>query len=176
MSCSTEDESKDQMIYKRYIQGSINSKIESYPQVDLDGVNTSNTFFSKSKETWLQAYENNLHISKDGHWVIRIHDLDILSISLPYSNWEKASANISWDDNLTTEDTRCVGVDAGCDFIASTDDDLNFIITEVSNHFITGEFSGRFSLTGTGFGGFRDKSEFVDVENGSFKIKFEITD
>ena len=125
-------------------------------------------------ETWLQAYESSNEIGAGGSWSVRIHDLDIISASLPYSNWSNNDASISWDNNLTKEDQRCVGIDSSCKFIGSTTDGLNLTIIKVTDNFIEGEFSGRFFLTGTGYGVFRDDSSFVDVENGSFKIKFSI--
>ncbi|AUP80396.1 hypothetical protein [Flavivirga eckloniae] len=174
MSCSN-DNDQNPIVHETYIQGIVNSKLENYQQINLKDTNVSNTFFSESKETWLQAYKNKDQLTSGGYWSVRIHDLDIIQASLPYSNWTNNSADIAWDNNLAIEDQRCGGIDSGCKFIGSTTDGLNLTITEVTDNFITGEFSGRFFLTGTGFGHFKDESTFVDVENGAFKIKFSVT-
>ncbi len=175
MSCASDNE-QETPDRGTYISGIVDSKAENYQQVNFENVNTSNTFFSNSKETWLQAYENKDETSTGGHWRIRIHDLDILKVSLPYSDWSTTRASIAWDNNLTDKDNRCGGIDAGCEFIGSTEKGMKLIIKSVTNNYIEGEFSGRFYLTGVGFSRFRDEDTYVNVNGGNFRIKFSLDD
>lgn len=171
-SCSSEEINID---YDTFIMGVIDDQVEVFPQRDLSGVNTSNTYFANYEETWLQAYGED-HDQENQLWTVRISDVDILNVPLPYSDWQNATASVSWDNQLTNNDSRCGGVDAGCIFSGATNRGLNFVITDVKDGVITGTFSGRLSLQGTGFGPFRDESVFVDVTEGAYKIAFRIDD
>ncbi|MEM1135535.1 MAG: hypothetical protein AAGI07_06805 [Bacteroidota bacterium] len=158
--------------FSTFIQGEVNGELSNLPQIDLENVNTSNTYFLKAKQTWLEAYESNQGIA-DGYWQIRLSGLDILNLTLPYTASE-AEASVSWYDNdvIKINDDRCQGLDQGCSFMGSSAENVQVIITNIEDKFIVGEFSGRLFLTGTGFGSFKDESKYVDVSKGAFKIRF----
>lgn len=173
-SCSSE-ETETAVEYEYFIQGVIDDRREAFPQEDIPAVNTSNTYFTNFQQTWLQAYGAD-HGAKNQLWTIRISDVDIQNITLPYSDWENATASVSWDNDLTRYDDRCGIVDGSCVFAASTLTGLNLVITGVEDNIITGTFYGRMTLIGTGFGRFRDESIYVDVEEGEFNIQFRVDD
>ena len=99
---------------------------------------------------------------------------------MPYAHWQEDStyAYLEWNDptKVTIEDERCGGVDQGCTFMSSTTDGLQLTITDTTGGFLTGEFSGLFFLTGTGHSFFKDESQYVDVSEGAFRIKFRVSD
>ena len=160
--------------YDFFIEGEIDDKLLHYRQVNYDWTNVSNTYFPEYHESWLQAYTDSL--DAEGSWEIRIHDVDIESVDLPYS-LSTDEANIQWADSrvdvIIQNTDYCHGVDSNCSF------NLNAMrgaitITRVEEQIIEGTFEGRAILIKTGFTSQQDTSLYHDVKNGAFRIKYRI--
>ncbi len=158
-----------------FIEGMVNDLKSDFEQTNIDNVNTSNTYFSHYQSTWFEAYKNGSD-SQAGYWTIRIVDLDILNIEIPFGDWTTSEAFISWKDDevVPIDDERCGFVDGRCAYSGSTSDGLIFTITSHDNTILSGTFSGRLYLTGIEFNAFQDKSNFDEVTKAAFRINYRI--
>jgi hypothetical protein len=160
--------------YDFFIEGTIDDKLVHYKQINHEWTNVSNKYFKDSKETWLQAYSDSLNY--EGSWRIRVHDLNIESIQLPYT-LKMSEGSITWFDSridLIIQDTDfCQGVDNGCTF-RLTPEKGNITITEVDDRIIEGNFEGKAIIVRTGFTPGQNESLFHEIENGKFRIKYRV--
>ncbi|MBK8830782.1 MAG: hypothetical protein IPN60_07975 [Saprospiraceae bacterium] len=169
----TKDFAPEVLNYEFYIEGEIGGKLLRYRQINYDWTNVSNKYFIDHQETWLQAYVDSLG-EIDGSWTIRIHDIDIRSIELPYT-LKESEGNIGWYDeridDIIENNANCQGIDAGCSFfLESGESDITLISNE--NNILEGEFSGKAYIYGTGFTPYHDESIFHDIVKGKFRIKY----
>ncbi len=160
--------------YDFFIEGKIDDKLLHYKQINYEWANVSNKYFKDYEETWLQAYSDSLKC--EGSWSIRVHDLDIESIQLPYT-LKMSDGSITWFDSridLIIQNTDfCQGVDNGCTFSLSPERG-NIIITKVDNRIIEGNFEGKAIIVRTGFTHGQDESLFHEIENGKFRINYRV--
>lgn len=160
--------------YDFFIEGEIDDKLLRYKQINYERTNVSNKYFSDHKETWLQAYTDSLN--SEGSWRIRMHDLDIESIQLPYT-LKSSEGNIKWFDSridLIIQNTDfCQGVDRGCTFFLSPANG-SITITKVDNQIIEGRFEGKAIIVRTGFFQGQDESLFHEIKNGKFRISYHV--
>ena len=156
-----------------FIQGVVENQLLKYPQVDFEWTNVSNKYFTEFRETWLQAYIDSTDLSA-GYWKIRVHDLNIEDIELPYL-LGNSEGSVTWFDpsvdEIIANNPNCQGVDSGCTFALSSDRN-EIVITSVENGIIEGEFSGNASIVGTGFALYSDSLLYHTITNGRFRIKY----
>jgi len=79
----TKDFTPEILNYEYFIEGVIDDKLLRYRQINYESTNVSNKYFIDYEETWLQAYVDSI-VEINGYWKIRIHDIDIRNIELPY--------------------------------------------------------------------------------------------
>lgn len=162
------------MNYEFFIEGEIDDKLLHYKQINYEWTNVSNKYFLDYRETWLQAYSDSL--GSEGSWKIRVHDLDIESIQLPYT-LKSSEGSIAWFDSridLIIQNTDfCQGVDNGCTFILSPAKG-NITITKVDDGIIEGNFEGKTIIVRTGSSPGQDESLFHEIKNGKFRIKYRV--
>lgn len=159
--------------YEFYIEGEVDGKLLRYRQINYEWTNVSNKYFINHKETWLQAYTDSI-ADIQGHWYIRIHNLDIKNLELPYT-LKESEGNIEWYDQridaIIENNQHCQGIDSGCTFVLRSGENI-ITITSCENNIIEGVFSGRLVIIGTGFTPYADESLFHDIKNGKFRIKY----
>ena len=156
-----------------FIKGKVDGVVLRYPQVNFEWTNVSNKYFTESQETWLQAYADTSNLGS-AYWTLRIHDVDIRSLNLPYT-LKNDEGSINWFDErvdkLIGSTESCQGVDAGCTF-ALTSGKNRITLTNVSEDVIEGTFHGKAIITGTGFAIYENESLNHTITNGKFKIKY----
>ena len=161
--------------YDFFIEGEVDGTLLRYPQVNFEWTNVSNKYFTEFQETWLQAYADTLNLGS-GYWTLRVHDVDIQNLNLPYT-LKEGEGSINWFDeridNLISSTESCQGIDAGCTF-ALTSDKNHIALTRVSENIIEGVLNGKAIITGTGFGIYEDESLNHTITNGKFKIKYRM--
>lgn len=160
--------------YEFFIEGEIDDKMLHYKQINYEWTNVSNKYFVDSEETWLQAYSDSLNA--EGSWRIRMHNLDIESIQLPYT-LKISEGSVTWFDSridlIIQETDFCQGVDNGCTFIL-TPERGNMTITKVEKQIIEGDFEGKAIIVRTGFTPGQDESLFHEIKNGKFRINYQV--
>lgn len=170
----TSDFSLNGKKFEFFIEGEIDNKLQHYKQINYEWTNVSNKYFVDYEETWLQAFSDSL--DSEGSWRIRVHDLDIESIQLPYT-LQASEGSIAWFDSrvdLIVQDTDfCQGVDNGCTFYLGPGEG-NITITKVDDRIIEGNFEGKAILVRTGFTPGQDESLFHEIENGKFRINYRV--
>ena len=171
-SCS-DKEAPDLIESDFFMEGIVDGKLLHYPQVDFDWTNVSNTYFTEYEQTWLQAYKDSTNLSA-GYWKVRIHDINIENLTLPYQ-LGNSEGSIQWidpsEDTIIANNPNCQGVDNGCQFVLPSDNN-EILITSVEDDVIEGEFSGKLVITGTGSTPYSDAALFHTVTDGTFRIKY----
>jgi len=171
----TKDFTPEVLNYEYYIEGEIDSKLLRYRQINYDGTNVSNKYFIDYKETWLQAYTDSI-AENQGYWKIRISDIDIRNIEMPYTLLE-SEGNISWYDQridgIIENNTNCQGIDGYCTFVLRAGEN-NITLTSNKDNVLEGVFSGKAVIHGIGFTPYNDDSLFYDILNGKFRIKYTV--
>ena len=169
----TKDFTPEILNYEYFIEGVIDDKLLRYRQINYESTNVSNKYFIDYEETWLQAYVDSI-VEINGYWKIRIHDIDIQNIELPYK-LKESEGNITWYDeridSIIEENSNCQGIDSGCTFVLRSGDN-NITLTSNEDNILEGEFSGRAVISGTGFTPYLDESLYHDIVNGKFRIKY----
>ena len=160
--------------YEFFIEGVVDDHPLHYKQINYDWYNNSNTYYKDFEQSWLQAYSDSLNYA--GSWEIRIQNVDIESIDLPYT-LSDAEANIYWFDSrvdtIIQQTDFCQGIDNGCTFFLNPERG-DITITKIKDQIIEGHFNGRAILLRTGFAVGQDESLFYDIENGKFRIKYRV--
>lgn len=171
----TKDFTPDVLNYEFFIEGLLDGKLLRYPQINYESTNVSNKYFIDYKETWLQAYVDSLG-KINGYWTIRIHDIDIRNIELPYK-LKESEGNITWYDEridpIIENNPNCQGIDSGCTFVLKAGENQITLLSNVDS-ILEGEFSGKAVITGTGFTTYHDETLFHDIVNGKFRIKYRV--
>jgi len=161
--------------YEFYIEGEIDDKLLRYRQINYDWTNVSNKYFIDSEETWLQAYTDSIGENR-GYWNIRIHDIDIMNIAMPYTLLE-SEGSVTWYDQridaIMENNSNCQGIDSGCTFILRSGE-YNITLTSNANNILEGTFHGRAVIIGTDFTIYSDNSLFHEIENGKFRIEYRV--
>lgn len=160
--------------FEFFIEGEIDKKVLRYKQINYEWTNVSNKYFVDYEETWLQAFSDSLN--SEGSWRIRVHDLDIESIQLPYS-LKMSEGSVTWFDSridlIIKETDFCQGVDNGCTF-SLTPERGNITITKVDDRIIEGNFEGKAIIVRTGFTPGQNESLFHEIKNGKFRINYRV--
>lgn len=171
----TKDFTPEVLNYEFFIEGVIDDKLLRYQQINFESTNVSNKYFIDSEETWLQAYTDSIS-ENQGYWKIRIHDIDIRNMVLPYS-LQESQGSITWYDQridaLIENNPNCQGNDSGCTFALRSGEN-NIVLISNENNIIEGVFSGKAVIHGIGFTPYHDESLFHDISNGKFRIKYRV--
>lgn len=171
----TKDFTPEVFNYDYFIEGVLDGKLLRYRQINYESTNVSNKYFIDYKETWLQAYTDSL-AANQGYWNIRIHDIDIRNIQLPYS-LKESEGDISWYDQridaLIENNPNCQGIDSDCTF-ALVSGENNITLTSNEKNILEGVFSGKAVIQGIGFTPYHDESLFHEIVNGKFRIKYRV--
>jgi len=170
----TSDDDDKIVNFDFFIEGEIDGELLCYRQINYEWTNISNKYFKDYQETWLQAYNDSLDY--EGAWRIRIHDMNIETIDLPYT-LKESEGSVRWYDSrvdMIIKNTEfCQGIDNGCTFFLRPDRG-EITITQVADQIIEGTFEGRAILVRTGFTPGQDENLYHDIENGSFRIKYRV--
>ena len=169
----TKDFTPEVLNYEFFIEGIIDGKLLRYPQINDASTNVSNKYFINHKETWLQAYVDSLG-KINGYWKIRIHDIDIRNIELPYK-LKESEGNVTWYDEridpIIENNSFCQGIDSGCTFVLKSGEN-NITLTSNENNILEGEFSGKAAILGIGMSPYYDEALFHEIANGKFRIRY----
>ena len=156
-----------------FISSSADGTTVNFSQTIFDGGSNGliNTFNAQDLITTLQTYKNGLDNS-DGFWTIRMVNIDIEDISLPYT-LQNDQATISWiDESVKNLQQPCSAPDVICFYSGIGTNEITLTITSVENNIIKGVFSGRlyhyqFNPTFT-----KDLNDFIDISEGQFSILY----
>ena len=171
-SCKNDDEASVEP--QLFISAEFQNSSLKYEQTVFDGgVNGFiNTFSKLDKTTNLQTFKNGTD-NTDGFWTIRMVNIDIESLNLPYV-LKSDEGTISWiDESAKGLQPPCSAPDVLCFYSGVGENEIEMTITEVQDGIITGEFEGRlfhhrFNPTYT-----KDLNDYVDISKGSFSIQYQ---
>lgn len=171
-SCKNDDEAP--VAPQLFISGEFENSSLQYEQTVFDGGSNGviNTFSKLDKTTTLQTFKNGTDNS-DGFWTIRIVNIDIENLNLPYV-LKSDEGTISWiDESARGLQPPCSAPDVICFYSGIGEDEIEITITEIKDGIIKGDFEGRlfhhrFNPTYT-----KDMNDYVDISEGSFSIRYQ---
>ncbi len=171
LSCNDDDDGAIEPAL--FISGDVENLALIYSQTIFDGGsnNAINTFSKQDKTTTLQTFKDGEE-SPDGFWTIRMVNLDIEALDLPYTLQSDEGA-ISWIDESVKElQSPCSAADVLCFYSGIGEDEMQITITAVKDGMIEGNFNGRlfhYTINPTIT---KDEGDFIDVSNGKFVIRY----
>lgn len=157
---------------------SIEAKIEdhslSYEQTIFDGGSDGNVnvFNRVDKTLLLQSFKNGENDS-EGFWTIRINEVDIENVTLPY-NVTGVEGSITWvDESAKALQEPCSAADVICFYSGVGVDEVKITITSVENNTISGTFEGDLAHIRLNPNVIRDTDDIAEVVEGQFNIRFQ---
>lgn len=171
-------ESLSQIKYSNYISAIIGDTRQTYPQFNMQGVNTSNAYFPNYQNLWMQAMTTDSESREaQNKFTITLYNVNLDRISYPYTldPEESNEAVIGWYDKeiIASKGTLCEGCDNSCMYMGSLKErQIKVILTSKTGNIVEGTFEGNLYLRGTGFSRFIETEDFQNVRKGRFKILF----
>ncbi|MEM1135476.1 MAG: hypothetical protein AAGI07_06510 [Bacteroidota bacterium] len=174
-SCDDEDE-KPIAPDTFSISAKIGNDAAEYNQTVFDGgVNGNINVFNRTDKTlYLQAFKNGTD-DTDGFWTIRINDLDIETLTLPYT-LTGIEGSVTWtDESIKVLQAPCAQPDVLCFYAGAGVDEVTITITEVANNTISGEFNGKLNHIQVNPTVTRDTKDFTEIVEGKFRMQYQIS-
>ena len=170
-SCKNDDDVTEMPEF--FISSDVQSMTLLYEQKIFDGgSNTAiNTFSKQDRSTTLQTFKDGVE-SADGFWTIRMVNLDIEELDLPYT-LKSDEGTISWIDESVKElQSSCSRPDVLCFYSGIGEEEVEITITAVHEDTIEGNFNGRlfhYTINPTIT---KDEDDFIDISDGKFVIHY----
>ncbi|BFP42793.1 hypothetical protein FGF1_36380 [Flavobacteriaceae bacterium GF1] len=156
-----------------FISGDTQNTTLTYEQTIFDGGsnNAINTFSKADKTTTLQTFREKVE-SPDGFWTIRMVNLDIEELNLPYT-LKRDEGTISWiDESIKELQSSCSRADVLCFYAGIGDEEVKITISSVENGIVEGHFTGRlfhYTINPTVT---KDENDFIEVSQGKFVVRY----
>lgn len=158
------------------ISAKIGNDAVEYNQTVFDGgVNGNINVFNRTDKTlYMQAFKNGID-DTDGFWTIRINDLDIENLNLPYT-LTGIEGSVTWtDESIKVLQAPCTQPDVLCFYAGVGVDEVTITITEVANNTISGEFNGKLNHIQVNPTVTRDTKDFTEIVEGKFRMQYQIS-
>lgn len=159
------------------ISFSISAKIANenaeYSQTVFDGGTNGNVnvFNQIDKTLYLQTFKNGIDDS-EGFWTIRLNNLDIENLTLPYT-LTGIEGSVTWTDESIKElQAPCAQPDILCFYAGVGVDEVTITILEVSDNAISGEFNGMLNHVRVNPSVVRDLQDNAEIVEGKFKMQY----
>ena len=156
-----------------HIKAIVENKEVIYEQTVFNGGENSNinVFNQQDKTLYLQVFKNGIN-DEDGFFTIRVLNVDIENLTLPYK-LTGVEGSVSFVDSTIRElQAPCSNPDVLCWYSGVGVDEVEITITEIKDNVISGEFKGIMYHILTNPSVIRDTDDSVEVVNGIFCMKY----
>ncbi|MEM1340277.1 MAG: hypothetical protein AAF634_17835 [Bacteroidota bacterium] len=155
------------------IKANILQEEPEYEQTVFDGGSNGNVnVFNRADRTiYLSTFKNGTDDS-EGFWTIRISDVDIEALNLPYT-LTGTEGSVTWvDEAIQDLQGPCSAADVLCFYAGIGVDEVQITIDRVENNSISGSFAGKLYHIRVNPSVERDENDIVEIRQGTFKMKY----